>query len=151
MHAEPPYLEGPEQTAMFRERLPEEATRPGFSLIVAAEGGHLVEAAYGWTMPAGTWWSRAQQQPSREMLDADKFAVMEWMVHPRRRGEGVGSKLMQRLLADRPERWATLASDPRSEARAMYERAGWSQVATSELPWGPSMDLLVLPLPVTNA
>ncbi|MEH1031618.1 GNAT family N-acetyltransferase [Micromonospora profundi] len=150
VYAEPPYNEGPEQVARFREGLPGEAARPGFTLIAADEGGHLIGAAYGWTMPAGTWWSRAEQEPSREVLDADKFAVMEWIVHPERRGEGVGSELMRRLLASRLEHWATLASDPRSPARAMYEQAGWRQVATSVLPWGPPMDLLVLPLPVVD-
>jgi hypothetical protein len=52
--------------------------------------------------------------------------------------------LIQRLLAGRPERFATLASDPRSSARGMYERAGWQQVAQTNLEWGPAMDLLVL-------
>ncbi|WP_431937071.1 GNAT family N-acetyltransferase [Micromonospora sp. RP3T] len=151
VYAEPPYIEGPAQVARFRESLLEEASRPGFSLIAAEDGRDLIGAAYGWTMPAGTWWSRAEQDPSREMLDVDKFAVMEWIVHPARRGEGVGSELMRRLLADRRERWATLASDPRSAARAMYERAGWKRVATSVLPWGPPMDLLVLPLPINDA
>ena len=102
----------------------------------------LVGAAYGWTMPAGVWWSRADNDPPPEIEAADKFAVMEWIVHPDRRGEGIGAELMRRLLADRPEPWATLASDPRSAARAIYGRNGWAQVATSRLPWGPPMDLL---------
>lgn len=146
VYAEPPYREGPEQAARFREGLPTEAARPGFELVTAEDDGLLVGAAYGWTMPAGTWWSRADQDPPAALRDADKLAVMEWMVRPGYRGEGVGAGVMRRLLADRPERWATLASDPRSHARAVYARNGWVQVGTSVLPWGTPMDLLVLDL-----
>ncbi|QKW13408.1 GNAT family N-acetyltransferase [Verrucosispora sp. NA02020] len=145
-YAESPYREGPEQVARFRAGLPDEVTRLGFSLVTANDGALLVGAAYGWTMPTGTWWSRADQDPSPEVLDADKFAVMEWMVHPGHRGQGIGADLMSKLLAGRPEKYATLASNPASAARLMYERAGWQQAATSVLPWGPTMDLLVLPL-----
>lgn len=148
VYAEPPYEEGPEQVARFRDNLPDEATRVGFTLIAAHDDGRaLIGAAYGWTMPAGTWWTRADQDPPADVLSADKLAVMEWIVRPDRRGEGVGVELMRRLLASRLESVATLASDPRSAARHMYERARWVQVGRSVLPWGPAMDLLVLDLP----
>ncbi|MFC3500044.1 GNAT family N-acetyltransferase [Micromonospora krabiensis] len=146
VYAEPPYCEGPEQVARFREGLPDEATRPGFTLAAAHDRDRLVGAAYGWTMPAGTWWSRADGEPPADVREAAKLAVMEWIVHPARRSEGIGAELMRRLLADRPERYATLASDPRSHARQVYARNGWRQVGTSALPWGPPMDLLVLDL-----
>ncbi|MEV6695289.1 GNAT family N-acetyltransferase [Micromonospora sp. NPDC051196] len=146
VYAEPPYSEGPEQVARFREDLPEETTRPGFSLITATDGTLLLGAAYGWTMATGTWWSRATVDPPPEIHEADKFAVMEWMVHPSHRGKGIGAELMRRLLAGRSEQYATLASNPASAARRMYERAGWQQLGTSALSWGPTMDLLVLPL-----
>ncbi|SBT55099.1 GNAT family N-acetyltransferase [Micromonospora narathiwatensis] len=146
VYAAPPYQEGPEHVARFRAGLPEEAARPGFTLITAEDDGTLVGAAYGWTMPAGRWWSRANTDPPAEVRDADKIAIMEWIVRPHRRGEGIGAELMRRLLWERPERYATLASDPRSPARAMYARNGWRQVGLSALPWGPSMDLLVLDL-----
>lgn len=142
----PPYNEGPEQIARFREKLPVEASFPGFALVTAHTEGPLIGAAYGWTMPAGTWWSRADQEPSSELRKVDKFAVMEWIVHPGYQSHGVGRKLMHSLLADRAERWATLASNPESAARRMYERAGWQQVGTSSLPWGTPMELLVLDL-----
>ena len=144
VYAEPPYSEGPEQVERFRTRLQDEAERAGFSLITADDGSQLVGAAYGWTMPAGTWWSRADQQPAADIRDVDKFAVMEWIVHPDRRAEGIGADLIRLLLEDRQERYATLASDPRSAARGMYKRAGWRQVAQTHLSWGPTMDLLVL-------
>jgi GNAT superfamily N-acetyltransferase len=147
VYAEPPYQEGPEEVDGFRKRFQDDATRPGFSLIAAEGDGRLIGAAYGWTMAAGTWWSRTDREPPIEIRDADKFAVMEWIVHPSRRRGGIGSQLMHQLLADRAERYATLASDPRSVARKIYQQAGWRQVARSALAWGPAMDLLVIDLP----
>ncbi|MFF0152732.1 N-acetyltransferase [Micromonospora sp. NPDC005203] len=146
VYAEPPYEEGPDQVSRFRERLPGEAVRLGFTLVTVAQGSSLVGAAYGWTMRAGDWWSRADAEPPTPIRAASKLAVMEWIVHPLRRGERIGAELMRRLLADRPERYATLASDPRSRAREVYARNGWRQVGTSSLPWGPPMHLLVLDL-----
>jgi GNAT superfamily N-acetyltransferase len=147
VYAEPPYEEGPEQVDRFRSSLPEEQARPGFTLIAADDHGKLVGAAYGWMMPAGAWWSRADQHPPAAIQDADKFAVIEWIVHPDQRGKGIGAELIHRLLEHRPERYATLASDPRSAARHMYERSGWRQVGRTRLSWGPAMDMLVLDLP----
>ncbi|MEV5211304.1 GNAT family N-acetyltransferase [Micromonospora sp. NPDC053740] len=147
VYAEPPYEEGPEQVARFRDGLPDEAARPGFTLVAAEHASTLIGAAYGWTMPAGRWWGRADQEPPDDLRDVDKFAVMEWLVHPTRRGEGVGAGLMRRLLADRPERVATLASNPLAPARRMYARAGWRPVAGSQMPDGTPMDLLILGLP----
>ncbi|MEN3609292.1 GNAT family N-acetyltransferase [Plantactinospora sp. ZYX-F-223] len=148
VYAEPPYEEGADEVAGFAAKLPEESVRPGFTLVAAEDGPDLIGAAYGWTMPAGVWWSRADAAPAPEVLAAAKLAVMEWIVHPDRRRRGIGAELMRRLLVDRPETWATLASDPRSLARRLYERAGWRKIDTSHLPWGPAMDLLVLPLPI---
>ncbi|MEO3747731.1 GNAT family N-acetyltransferase [Plantactinospora sp. B5E13] len=148
VYAEPPYEEGPDQVARFAASLPDEAGRPGFTVVTAIQEDNLVGAAYGWTMQAGVWWSRADAEPDRELLAASKVAVMEWIVHPDHRRQGIGAELMRLLLVGRSEAWATLASDPRSVAHRLYERAGWRKVGTSHLPWGPVMDLLVLPLPV---
>lgn len=146
VYAEPPYLEGPDEVDRFRKSVAEESLRPGFSLVAAKDDGRLVGAAYGWTMAAGTWWSRADQHPPPEIRDTDKFAVMEWIVESSRRSEGIGANLIRRLLVERPERVATLASDPRSPTRQVYKRAGWQQVARTTLTWGPTMDLLVINL-----
>jgi GNAT superfamily N-acetyltransferase len=146
VYAEPPYEEGPEQVARFREHLAGEVDWDGFTLVVATDDTTIVGAAYGWTMAAGTWWSRAEADPPPDLRDVPKFAVMEWIVHPHHRGQGLGADLMRTLLRHRTEPIATLASDPRSAARGIYTRAGWRQVGTSSLPWGLPMDILVLPL-----
>src|SRR6266496_2536959 len=64
VYTEPPYHEGPDEINGFRNKFPEETTRPGFSLIAAEDSGRLVGAAYGWTMAAGKWWGRADQAPA---------------------------------------------------------------------------------------
>lgn len=147
VYAEPPYTEGPEQVAGFADGLPAESRRPGFTLVAAEDAGDLVGAAYGWTMAAGRWWMRADVEPPADLRAAEKFAVMEWVVHPHRRGTGIGAELIRRLLDGRPERWATLASNPAAPARAVYQRAGWQQVGRSAMPDGTPMHLLALRLP----
>ncbi|WP_433534876.1 GNAT family N-acetyltransferase [Micromonospora sp. CA-249363] len=148
VYAEPPYAEGPEQVAGFADGLPDESRRPGFTLVVAEDADALVGAAYGWTMPAGRWWRRADAEPPADLRAADKFAVLEWIVHPERRGAGIGAELIRRLLDGRPERWATLSSNPAAPARIIYQRAGWQWVGGSAMPDGTPMHLLALPLPV---
>ncbi|MCX5066341.1 GNAT family N-acetyltransferase [Micromonospora lupini] len=149
VYAEPPYAEGPDQVAAFAAALPGEARRPGFTLVVADDVGELVGAAYGSTMAAGRWWTRADVEPPGDLRGVDKFAVMEWAVRLDRRREGIGAQLLRRLLDGRPEQWATLASNPAAPARAIYQRAGWQQVGGSAMPDGTPMHLLVLPLPAT--
>ncbi|WP_246017604.1 GNAT family N-acetyltransferase [Micromonospora pisi] len=150
MYAEPPYEEGPEEVEGFRAKLPEDMSRPGFELVIATDDEFLIGAAYGWTMPAGTWWSKADREPPPDLKAAEKLAIMEWIVYPGRRGQGIGAQLIRRLISGRSESWATLASDPRSIARVIYGRAGWGDVGKSVLPWGPTMDLLALSLASIN-
>ncbi|MEJ3745542.1 GNAT family N-acetyltransferase [Actinomycetes bacterium KLBMP 9797] len=146
VYSAPPYEEGPEQVGEFATKIRNELERPGFRQTCAFLDGQLIGAAYGWTMEAGSWWSNAENDPPAEILNAPKFAIMEWIVELEHRGRHIGETVIRMLLADRTESWATLASDPRSAARGMYERAGWRQVGRSKLPWGTAMDVLVLPL-----
>lgn len=145
VYAEPPYLEGADDVARYADKLPEEFTLPGFSLVAAYDRDRLVGVAYGWTMAAGRWWRNAREQPP-DLVAAEKFAVIEWQVHPDHRGQRIGARLMLLLLDGRPEPWATLASNPASAARRMYGRAGWKQVGTTKPAHLPEMDLLVRPL-----
>lgn len=146
VYAEPPYHEGPQHVARFVEHYRAELDRPGFALARAVDGAELVGAAYGWTMQPGAWWSKATTEPPAELRHAAKFAIMEWMVRRPYRGRGIGRRLMDVLLASRPEHWAVLASNPQSLARRVYDRYGWQQYGTSQPDLLPPMDLLALPL-----
>jgi GNAT superfamily N-acetyltransferase len=145
VYAAPPYHEGPDDVARYAKTLPGELEQPGFTLVTAHDGDRLVGVAYGWTMAAGRWWRNTLEAPPM-FAAQEKFAVMEWQVHADYRGLRIGSRLMALLLYDRPEGWATLASNPASTARQMYARAGWRQVGTSTPPHLPKMDLLALEL-----
>jgi ribosomal protein S18 acetylase RimI-like enzyme len=123
----------------------DESHRVGFAMIVADTGDQPVGFAYGYTMPAGEWFRGTDQLAPPQAQKSDKFAVMEWAVLPEHRGEGIGRTLMQLLLDARPESWAVLTANPASTARAIYERAGWRQVACTKpsRTW-PAMNVMVL-------
>jgi hypothetical protein len=125
VYAEPPYNEGPEQAERFTRSLIEDSDWPGFGMVLALTGEIVVACAYGWTMPAGKWWSRAECDSPAELLDAANFAVIEWMTHPQMRREGHRASVLSTLLGERLEPWATLSSDPRSRARHIYSRICW--------------------------
>lgn len=151
VYAEPPYCEGPELVERFARHLEDEWQRPGFAMVAALDGarldgGRLVGAAYGWMMPAGRWFRNATEEPPAEIRDADKFAVMEWMVRPAHRRAGIGRLILDRLLAGRPEPWAILAANPHAPAREIYRRLGWQPCGHTEPDVLPRMDVLALDL-----
>ena len=143
----PPYNEGPELAEEFLDRLAEESKRPGFSLVAACGCGRLVGFAYGYTMPAGEWWDGTDRPAPEEVKAADKLAVIEWAVLPERRGAGVGRRLLDELLTGRRERWATLTVVPAADARVIYDRWGWRQVASTRPGRMPGMAVMLLELP----
>ena len=146
----PPYNEGLELADEFLDRLAEDSKRPGFSLVAACGGGRplgLVGFAYGYTMPAGEWWDGTDCPPPEEVKAADKIAVMEWAVLPDRRGAGIGRRLLDQLLAGRREQWATLSVNPAADARVIYDRWGWRQVASIRPGRMPGMAVMLLELP----
>lgn len=143
--AEPPYNEGPEHVEQFRRAFKKETKKPGFTFI-GAEDGVLVGMAYGYTMPPDEWWRRATVEPPEEIKAAPKFTVMEWAVRPDYRGQGIGNRLMDELLVDRAEPWATLNANPEAKARDLYVAAGWEQLGRVENKLFPDMDVLILDL-----
>jgi GNAT superfamily N-acetyltransferase len=143
----PPYNEGPEMADEFVDRLAEESKRPGFSLVAACGGGRLLGFAYGYTMPAGEWWDGTDRPAPEEVKAADKLAVIEWAVLPDRRGAGIGRRLLDELLAGRREQWATLTVVPAADARVIYDRWGWRQVASTRPGRMPGMAVMLFELP----
>lgn len=141
--AEPPYNEGPEMAEGFRRAFKREVKRDGFAFIAARDGDQLTGMAYGYTMPPGEWWRNAEPDPPAEIRDAPKLAVMEWAVHPAHRGHGIGRRLMDALLADRPEPWATLNVNPAAAARDIYLAAGWSSCGMTRNRVYPDMEILI--------
>jgi ribosomal protein S18 acetylase RimI-like enzyme len=145
--SQPPYNEGPKMADDFISWVHDESNRAGFAMVVAYADEQPIGFAYGYTMPAGEWFRNTDQPAPPQAQKSDKFAVMEWAVLPSRRGEGIGRILMDLLLDARPENWAVLTVDPASDARNIYERAGWRQVASTKpsRTW-PAMNVMALDL-----
>lgn len=128
----------------FVERTTRQAHSPGFVLVTAHDGGQWAGFSFGMRFPAGRWWAGTwdREQPA-ELLAAEKFAVIELVVLPAARGQGLATELMAAVLDDRPEPWATLLADQEGHARDMYARWGWERVAAIRpAPDVPALDVL---------
>jgi GNAT superfamily N-acetyltransferase len=132
----------------FLRRTRSQMLRPGFRLVIIRTVDQLVGFSLGLTFPAGSWWSGAvADPPPDEILQADKFAVIELNVAPEWQGHGLGTVLMDALLADRTEPYAMLTTNPASKARSIYEHWGWTYVGRAHhAPEQEVMDELVLAL-----
>jgi GNAT superfamily N-acetyltransferase len=145
VYAEPPYDSAPKFSRdRFLDRTRGQATSPGFRLVTARDGGRLVGFAFGFTMSAGSWWANAST-PLGEVLRERKFAVIELILDREHRGCGAGGKLMDALLADRQERYATLSAVADAPAYDWYLHRGWWKAAEFRLE-RPYSDALVLDL-----
>lgn len=71
--------------------------------------------------------------------------MIELVVNKPERGHGLGRRLLDELLAGRPERFATLASVIDADAYGMYLRWGWVKVGEFRAE-PPFSDALVLEL-----
>lgn len=127
----------------FINRTTGQARTDGFELVTAALNGFLVGFSFGYPFAPGRWWGECTPPPE-EVLNSSKFAVIELNVRKAYRGQGIGKKLLDELLAARPEKFATLAAVTESTANAMYLRWGWYKVGFFVTP--PPMDALVIPL-----
>lgn len=150
VYAEPPYNGGPLFTReRFLERTTRQKSNDGFTLVSAYTGPELQGFAFGFPFAAGGWWRGiTTPQPSAEILQALKFAVIELVVRKTQRGHGLGRALMTALLGGRTEPYATLLAKPDAPARTIYQRWGWQQVATVQpTDDAPRLAALILPLP----
>ena len=145
IHSETPSHSDPLfSRSSFITRTSKQAQAAGFTLISATKEGGLIGFSFGYPFAPGRWWADSTA-PTREILAASKFAVIELDVQKSHRRQGLGKALLDRLLADRPEEYATLASIPDSLAHAMYIRWGWT-IAGRIGGEGPEMDAMIVPL-----
>ncbi|GGL03671.1 hypothetical protein Sme01_65070 [Sphaerisporangium melleum] len=147
--AEPPYNSGPlYDRDRYLERTTRQAEATGFEAVSARdEDGRLIGFAFGLPMAAGRWWGGETTPAPDDVLDAEKFLVIELNVAAGERGKGYGRRLLEELLGGRGEAWATLLSTPRAPARAMYAHLGWDAVGTCRpAPDAEAADVLLLKL-----
>jgi GNAT superfamily N-acetyltransferase len=141
VYREPPYHEGAEQVAGFRRQLPNQCQQPGFCMVVA-EAAELIGFAFGHSLPPGSWWPHAGDEPAQIRGQA-RFAVMELVVRAPWRGRRIASALMGTLLADRTEPYGTLCTNPRAVATTIYRSWGWSPAGTIHPPQVDPMEILI--------
>lgn len=145
VYAEPPYNSAPKYgRARFLDRTRQQTLASGFTLITARRRDVLVGFAFGFSMLTGTWWANASSPPP-VVLEASKFAVIELVVDRAERGHGIGRALLDDLLGDRPERYATLAAVLGAISYDMYLRWGWMKAGEFRIE-PPFSDALVLGL-----
>lgn len=119
-----------------------EVTWPGFTAVVAIDGGDIVGVAYGFLGARERWWDRQLVRALRERggpndaeraMLADYFEVAEVHVSPQCQGRGIGTLLLDELLQGVPARWVLL-STPEVEGEAnnafsLYRKFGFEDVA----------------------
>jgi GNAT superfamily N-acetyltransferase len=136
---------------VFRNRTIGQSASPGFTLITACDSAdRLVGFAFGFSFRAERWW-RDSPPPPPELSGKTKFAVIELVVREAERGRGLSRLLLDQLTRERTEDYATLWSNPTSDARKIYDHWGWTQAASTE----PANDgrvfhILIHPLPLFN-
>lgn len=123
---QPPYTAG-----TFRERMLRQAAAPDFTLALARCTQNTLRGfAVGLHMAPGTWWNGATAAPP-PILQAGKYAVLELVVGPEHRDQGIGDQLLSELLAHRQERYATLLTEPKAPAYHYFMRRGFQPIATA--------------------
>jgi ribosomal protein S18 acetylase RimI-like enzyme len=150
--ADPPYGDGPDDTAASLCRFDRHSRKPGFRLVLAEDTGEAVAVGYGYRLPASTtWWSDVLEpvQPDVTAEDGTRtLAMFELGVTPSRRREGLGTRVHAALIADRPEQRVILnVHHAAAAAQAAYKAWGYRRV-TVVIPWdsAPTYDVMLLDL-----
>ncbi|MFI5734022.1 GNAT family N-acetyltransferase [Kribbella sp. NPDC051587] len=147
-YSEPPYEMSNEDIEQFEVRITKHSNLDGFTLVAGNVDGDLVGFTYGFTFQPGRWWTGIKTDPAPDDIAADPiFAVIELGIRKASRGNGYSRQLVDALLADRPEGFASLISRPGAQAHAMYQRWGWKKVGNTQTyaHW-PVEDISILPL-----
>jgi ribosomal protein S18 acetylase RimI-like enzyme len=126
-----------------RDWLPRHTERDSFRFVAAlGDDGTVAGFAYGYTGGSGQWWtdrvaSAMDEDTRRLWLEPPHYEVVELHVHPRSQRSGVGSALLERLVAGLHHDRALLSTQVDNvKARPFYEKHGW-QVVVEELSFGP--------------
>jgi GNAT superfamily N-acetyltransferase len=119
--------------ARMWERLEAYATRDGFTLVLAYEGGELVGYALGNTFMAGSRWGQGMitdVAPALLVEDGKRtFGFNYIMVRHTYRRRGIAKALHDKLIASRHEVRACLLVLPENvAARSAYLTWGWYKI-----------------------
>lgn len=115
----------------FASSLKRHTDQPGFLAYGAFNvRDQLVGFGYGYSSQPGLWW-REQIEPhltrqQRTQWLNDTFELAELHVHPAAQGNGLGGRLLDRLMTRQPHPLGLLSVMHRSQqARSLYASRGW--------------------------
>jgi ribosomal protein S18 acetylase RimI-like enzyme len=132
----------------FIERITRHASEAGFALITGWIDEKLTGCAYGLHDEPGTWLpGESEPPPPPEIVASPRFFVVELIVRETFRGRGYAHQLIDELLADRPERYAVLTTQPGGFPGQMYLRWGWHRLCTLAYAHAPvTFDVMITDL-----
>ena len=129
--------------------------QPGFVLAEARHGGYLVGYALGMPLRPSTSWWRQLTTPLPDEVTTEHpgrtFALVELVVRPSWRRQGIAGALHDLILEHRPEERATLTVLPTATpAQQAFQKWGWRKVARTRdaEPGSPVSDVLITTLPM---
>ncbi len=117
------------------EYLPRHATRDDFAFLTATLERDVIGFAYGYSGTYGQWWTdRVASSLDSDMraawLDPPHFEVCELQVQPDHQRRGLGTRLLDELLASQPHDRALLTANPeKPQPLAFYRKHGWVELA----------------------
>jgi GNAT superfamily N-acetyltransferase len=154
LHAEV-YAEQPDDG--FARRFRVLRRQPGFVLAEARHGGYLVGYAFGVPLRPSTSWWRELTTPLPDEVTTEHpgrtFALVELLVRPSWRRQGIAATLHDLILEDRSEERATLTVPPTATpAQQAFRKWGWRKVGRTRDggPGAPVSDVLITTLPATR-
>ena len=111
--------------------------RAGFKLVLSSTDDEVTGYGYGFTGGRGQFWSDwlagAAPQDIVETWVGDHFELVDIVVDPAHRGQGIAGTLHDHLVADLPQERALLATAPDQGAAArLYSGRGW-QILVPEI------------------
>jgi GNAT superfamily N-acetyltransferase len=149
VYADPPY--GLDDDALFADKFRVQRRQPGFVLAEARRGGFLIGYAAGMPLRSATSWWRDLTAPLPEDVTLEypgrTFALIELLVRPSWRRQGIGRTLHDLILQGRREERATLTVLPAATpAQSAFQSWGWRKVAKTRdpRPGSPVSDVLIM-------
>lgn len=149
-----PFLWSAGDSDDHRGMLADLVTDGTFAVVVARAGADLVGFAYGHRLPVTHGWWRDFPDPLPQDFIAEwpgrTFTLTDFGVDGRYRGQGIGRRLHDTLLASRVEERAVLSVQPAAlNTKQIYEHWGWRHVGRKGPLAGvqpPCWDIYVRPL-----
>jgi ribosomal protein S18 acetylase RimI-like enzyme len=129
----PPLSRPAEALAQQRDSLRSLMAEPSFGMATAWDDDALVGFAYGYALNSGSrWWNDMLAPVADEVTrewDGRTFVIIDMAVARQHQGQGIGRRLLDTLMAARPEERASLSVVPDNDrAHGFYRHLGWQHV-----------------------